>query len=84
MKAETKNEILKDKIIDRVKSRQQTPEVITRVQFADALEKKDKEILELKEEVARLNNQLLSVKSRNKKLCSILGHGESEYLSKAT
>ncbi|KAI8434226.1 hypothetical protein MSG28_012331 [Choristoneura fumiferana] len=76
VKAETKNEILKDKIIDRVKSRQQTPEVITRVQFADALEKKDKEILELREEVAKLKSELLSVKSRNKKLCRILGHGE--------
>lgn len=77
VKSETKSELLKDKIIDRVKSqtRHQTPD-ITKAQFVDALEKKDKEIHALKEEVTNLKKELLTVKSRNKKLCSILGQGE--------
>ncbi|XP_063627066.1 G kinase-anchoring protein 1-like [Cydia splendana] len=77
VKSETKNELLKDKIIDRVKSqtRHHTPD-ISKAQFIDALEKKDKEIHALKEEVINLKKELLTVKSRNKKLCSILGQGE--------
>ncbi|XP_047996159.1 G kinase-anchoring protein 1-like [Leguminivora glycinivorella] len=77
VKSETKNELLKDKIIDRVKSqtRHQTQD-ITKAQFVDTLEKKDKEIHALKEEVTNLKKELLTVKSRNKKLCSILGQGE--------
>ena len=79
MKTETKNELLKDKIYDRVKHRQPaTDEIITRVQFADALERKDREIAALKEEVITLKHELYTVKSRNKKLCNILGQGESK------
>ncbi|CAG4935195.1 unnamed protein product [Colias eurytheme] len=73
---ETKHELLKDKIIDRVKNQIAQDEIITRVQFMDALEKKDIEIAALKQEVVRLNEALLTVKSRNKKLCNILGQGE--------
>lgn len=74
---EAKNELLKDKIIDKVKNRlAASDEVITRVQFADALERKDKEIATLKQEISSLKQELLTVKSRNKKLCNILGQGE--------
>ncbi|KAJ8718468.1 hypothetical protein PYW08_002705 [Mythimna loreyi] len=77
VKTETKNELLKDKIYDRVKNRQPaSDEIITRVQFADALERKDREIAALKEEVVTLKHELYTVKSRNKKLCNILGQGE--------
>nr|XP_021187712.2 G kinase-anchoring protein 1 [Helicoverpa armigera] len=77
VKTETKNELLKDKIYDRVKNRQPaSDEIITRVQFADALERKDREIATLKEEVISLKQELFTVKSRNKKLCNILGQGE--------
>ncbi|XP_072938377.1 G kinase-anchoring protein 1-like [Epargyreus clarus] len=73
----TKNTVLKDKMNDRVKNRLSvSDETITRVKFADALEKKDKEIAELKEEISSLKQELLTVKSRNKKLYNILGHGE--------
>ncbi|CAH2242416.1 jg7694 [Pararge aegeria aegeria] len=51
-------------------------EVITRLQFAETLEKKDKEISALKQQIISLKEELLTVKSRNKKLCNILGQGE--------
>ncbi|KAL0870539.1 hypothetical protein ABMA27_005511 [Loxostege sticticalis] len=77
IKDDTKHELLKDKIIDRVRHRQSvSDEVITRVQFIDTLEKKDKEIFALRQEVTSLKQELLTVKSRNKKLCNILGQGE--------
>ncbi|XP_026750032.1 G kinase-anchoring protein 1-like isoform X2 [Galleria mellonella] len=77
IKDDAKSELLKDKINDRVRHRQTLPdEIITRVQFADALEKKDKEIAALKQEITTLKQELLTVKSRNKKLCNILGQGE--------
>ncbi|KAJ8714546.1 hypothetical protein PYW07_002771 [Mythimna separata] len=77
VKTETKNELLKDKIYDRVKNRQPaSDEIITRVQFADALERKESEIAALKAEVVTLKHELFTVKSRNKKLCNILGQGE--------
>ena len=77
---ETKNELLKEKIIERVRNQSVPDEVINRIQFAEALEKKDKEINELKKEVSTLKEELLTVKSRNKKLCNILGQGESKYV----
>lgn len=77
---ETKNELLKEKIIERVRNQSIPDEVINRIQFAEALEKKDKEIMELKKEVLSLKEELLTVKSRNKKLCNILGQGESKCL----
>ncbi|XP_047532648.1 G kinase-anchoring protein 1-like isoform X2 [Vanessa atalanta] len=70
---DTKNELLKDKIIARVRHQTVPDEVITRIQFAEALERKDKEILTLTQEVKSLKAELLTVKSRNKKLCNILG-----------
>lgn len=66
--------------MDRVHRQPDTDEVINRVQFAVALEKKDEEIAALREEVTNLKEELLTVKSRNRKLCNILGQGESEYL----
>ncbi|XP_050349716.1 G kinase-anchoring protein 1-like [Nymphalis io] len=76
VKDDTKNELLKDKIIARVRHQTVPDEVITRIQFAEALERKDKEILTLTQEVKSLKAELLTVKSRNKKLCNILGQGE--------
>ncbi|KAI5643861.1 G kinase-anchoring protein 1-like isoform X2 [Phthorimaea operculella] len=77
VKDEAKNELLKDKIIDRVRNRKNVShEVVTRSQFADALERKEQEITALKEEVTSLKEELLTVKSRNRKLCNILGQGE--------
>ncbi|CAH0724921.1 unnamed protein product, partial [Brenthis ino] len=73
---DTKNELLKEKIIERVRNQSVPDEVLTRIQFAEALEKKDKEIIDLKKEVTTLKAELLTVKSRNKKLCNILGQGE--------
>lgn len=73
---EAKNEILKEKITARVRHQTVPDEVITRIQFAEALERKDKEILALTQEVKSLKEELLTVKSRNKKLCNILGQGE--------
>ncbi|CAH0687808.1 unnamed protein product [Spodoptera exigua] len=77
VKAETKKELLKEKVVD--KPRAQPPisnEVITRLQFTDALDRKDQEIATLKEEVENLKHELFTVKCRNKKLCNILGQGE--------
>lgn len=80
VKDETRDELIKDQIIDRVKNRKQVSnELMTRVQFADAIEKKNKEIAMLRHEIDSLKEDLLTVKSRNRKLCNILGQGESEY-----
>ncbi|XP_013183668.1 G kinase-anchoring protein 1 [Amyelois transitella] len=74
---DAKTELIKDKVYDRIRTRLAVPdEVITRVQFADALEKKDKEISALKQEVDSLKKELNTVRSRNRKLCNILGQGE--------
>lgn len=80
MQHDARNEMLKEKINERVRNQKLQPdEVITRVQFADTLERKEKEITALKLEVTSLKQELLTVKSRNRKLCSILGQGESKY-----
>ncbi|KAG6444955.1 hypothetical protein O3G_MSEX003624 [Manduca sexta] len=77
VKDETKHELLKDKINDRVRNSQAPSDAfITRVQFAYMLEKKNEEIAALQEEVSSLKQELRTVKSRNKKLCGILGQGE--------
>lgn len=75
VKIETKDALIRNKIKERIHNRL-TDEVITKIQFNETLEKKDKEIESLKEEVLKLKQELLTVKSRNKKLCSILGQGE--------
>lgn len=77
VKIETKDALIRNKIKERIHNRL-TDEVITKIQFNETLEKKDKEIESLKEEVLKLKQELLTVKSRNKKLCSILGQGESK------
>ncbi|XP_034833167.1 G kinase-anchoring protein 1-like isoform X1 [Maniola hyperantus] len=76
IQTETKNELLKDNIIVRVLNQRLPDEVLTRLQFAEALEKKDKEISALKQQITSLKDELFTVKSRNKKLCNILGQGE--------
>ncbi|XP_053611878.1 G kinase-anchoring protein 1-like isoform X2 [Plodia interpunctella] len=77
VKDDAKCELLKDQIKDKIRHRQTlSNELITRVQFADALERKNKEIAALRQEVTSLKQELLTVKSRNKKLCNILGQGE--------
>lgn len=76
---ETKHELLKDKIISRVRHQTLPDEIISKAQFAETLEKKDIEIADLKQEIASLKQELITVKSRNKKLCNILGQGESKY-----
>lgn len=78
MQDEIKHELIKDKINERVRNQPVPEETITRFQYIESLEKKDKEILGLKQEVKRLKEELLTVKSRNKKLCNILGQGESK------
>ncbi|XP_063216412.1 G kinase-anchoring protein 1-like isoform X2 [Bacillus rossius redtenbacheri] len=51
-------------------------EVITIAQFEETLAKKDKAIATLEEEIVKLKEELQQVKTRNKKLCNILAHGE--------
>lgn len=51
-------------------------EAIHRQQFEDALERKDKEISTLTEELETARKELETVKSRNYLLCSILSQGE--------
>lgn len=79
IKDETRDELIKDQIIDKIKNQKQmSNELMTRVQFADALDRKNKEIASLRLEINSLKEDLLKVKSRNRKLCNILGQGESE------
>ncbi|CAG9791077.1 unnamed protein product [Diatraea saccharalis] len=77
VKDDTRNELIKEQINDRVRHRQSlSDDIITRVQFIDTIEKKDKEIELLRQEITSLKQELLTVKCRNKKLCNILGQGE--------
>lgn len=47
-------------------------------QFKEELKKRDAETKELRQEVEKLREELKAVKSRNRKLCLILGSGESK------
>lgn len=53
-------------------------EAISIAQYKMKLEEKDTEIVSLKDELAQVKEDLLKVKSRNKKLCSIIGQAEGE------
>ncbi|XP_059055633.1 G kinase-anchoring protein 1-like isoform X2 [Achroia grisella] len=77
IKDDAKNELLKVRVNDRVRYGQTLPDrIISKVHYADALEKKDIEIASLRQEITTLKQELWTVKSRNKKLCNILGQGE--------
>ncbi|KAF7997469.1 hypothetical protein HCN44_006040 [Aphidius gifuensis] len=77
LEKEAKEEILKSKEKDLLKSRLNTlDDDITSAQLKAEVEQRDQEILSLKDEVVKLKGELTQVKSRNKKLCQILGHGE--------
>ncbi|XP_059479731.1 G kinase-anchoring protein 1-like [Neocloeon triangulifer] len=61
------------------KARQVEPQAdvhVTLAQFQDVLDKRNKEIVELKELVTKLEFELSNVKARNSKLCAMLAQGE--------
>lgn len=77
IKKEIKKEILKEDLPEKRKIKDSfSQEALTLAQYEDALERRDREIAELKEEMLTLRNDLLNVKTRNKKLCHILANGE--------
>lgn len=79
LEKEAKEEIIKTKEKDLLKSRLNTlDDDITSAQLKAEVEQRDQEILSLKDEVVKLKSELTQVKSRNKKLYQILGHGESK------
>ena len=53
-------------------------EAISIAQYQVKLEEKEAEITSLKHELAQVKEDLLKVKSRNKKLCSIIGQAEGK------
>ncbi|CAD6241023.1 GSCOCG00009077001-RA-CDS [Cotesia congregata] len=74
---ETKQELIKNKQRDILKSRLNQPDDdISLVQLKVQVEKRDAEIEELKNIIEALRNELSQVKERNKKLCNILAVGE--------
>lgn len=78
---ETAQEIIKSKEKDTVKARlNQLDETITMAQLKQKVEKRDNVISKFKDEVEALKKELSEVKNRNKKLCNMLGQGESVYL----
>lgn len=77
---EAKEEIIKNKEKDMLKSRLNTlDDDITLVQLKVEIEHRDEEIQELKDELLTLKKELSQVKERNKKLYQILSHGESKF-----
>ncbi|XP_063983030.1 G kinase-anchoring protein 1-like isoform X1 [Diachasmimorpha longicaudata] len=77
MDKETKEEIIKCKERDMLKKRLNTLDNdITSAQLKVEVEKRDEQILELKDEVETLKAELSQVKERNKKLYQILSLGE--------
>ncbi|KAK0157903.1 hypothetical protein PV328_011590 [Microctonus aethiopoides] len=74
---EAKEEIIKNKEKDMLKSRLNTlDDDITLAQLKVEIEHRDEEIQELKDELLTLKKELSQVKERNKKLYQILSHGE--------
>lgn len=77
---EAKEEIIKNKEKDMLKSRLNTlDDDITSAQLRVAVEKRDEQINQLQGEVDTLKQELSQVKERNKKLYQILAHGESKF-----
>ncbi|XP_026465729.1 G kinase-anchoring protein 1-like isoform X2 [Ctenocephalides felis] len=77
LQMDTKEELSKEHMRETIQVRQPpTTEIITSAQYKEQLEKKDEEIQKLRAVVDDLKAELLTVKTRNKKLCSILGQGE--------
>ncbi|PSN51397.1 hypothetical protein C0J52_04461 [Blattella germanica] len=81
IKDDTKKALDREQTLELRKAREPfIQEAITIAQFEDTLEKRNKEIKSLKEEVVKLKEELHNVKTRNKKLCNILAQGESKFL----
>ncbi|KAJ9582825.1 hypothetical protein L9F63_022833, partial [Diploptera punctata] len=77
IKDDTKKALDREQTLELRKAREPfIQEAITIAQFEDTLEKRNKEIKSLKEEVVKLKEELHNVKTRNKKLCNILAQGE--------
>ncbi|XP_069677358.1 G kinase-anchoring protein 1-like isoform X2 [Periplaneta americana] len=77
IKDDTKKVLDREQTLELRKAREPfIQEAITIAQFEDTLEKRNKEIKSLKEEVVKLKEELHNVKTRNKKLCNILAQGE--------
>lgn len=77
IKADAKKAFTSEQAAERKKAMEPfIDEIITVAQFKDRLDQYSKENAELKEEVVRLKEELQNVKTRNKKLCHILGQGE--------
>lgn len=76
---ETKEEITKSKEKDMLKTRlNQLDDDITSAQLKVEVEKRDQQIVKLRDEVEALKEELTEVKKRNRKLYQILSHGESK------
>lgn len=77
IRKETKEAIVKEQIKKKMKEREPLlDEAISIAQYQVKLEERDAEIATLREELTQVKEDLLKVKSRNKKLCSILGQSE--------
>ncbi|KRT79280.1 hypothetical protein AMK59_6689, partial [Oryctes borbonicus] len=77
VKLEAKEVYTKDKINENRKNRQANiEEIISSAQYQEKLLIERRKNAELREELEKLKGEIADVKSRNKKLCGILGHGE--------
>nr|CAD7259776.1 unnamed protein product [Timema shepardi] len=77
IKDDAKKAIDREQSLEKRKAREPfIQEAITKAQLEDSVERKDKEIIALKEDVVKLKEELHQVKTRNKKLCNILALGE--------
>lgn len=77
IKQEAKDAIQKEHTKKIMKQREPLlDEAISIAQCRVKLEEKDAEIVSLREELAQVKEDLAKVKSRNKKLCSIIGQAE--------
>lgn len=77
---EIKKEISKENSSNKKKVNDSiSQESLTLVLYQASIDKKDREISQLKTEIERLNIQLKNVKLRNTKLCQIIASGESKY-----
>lgn len=77
---EAKEELTKEQVLQKRKEREANiEEIITIAHYQQKLEKEIEKNAILQVELDKAKKEIAAVKSRNKTLCGILGHGESKY-----
>lgn len=80
LNCEAKEEVEREQSKQILKSREPYNDAVTIAQFQAELEKQRVETMELRENLDQARAEIITVKTRNKKLCSLLGNCESKLI----